>query len=175
MRPEPRTAQYYSGEKNFIDDLLVQLKNSYGIVLLPRDEIQKEFYKQDRFAGIFVLEEPISLTDVMSNCDLFIGAGGTMTREAAVLGIPTVSVYQDELLQVDEYLIKMGLMVHSKNPSAEFIISFLEQSGKKLPDRQLLDKGKQAYELIKSTLLALTMDKHKTTDREFEKENQPNA
>ena len=36
FRPEPWTAQYYKGEKNFIDDLLIQLKDTCDIKLLPR-------------------------------------------------------------------------------------------------------------------------------------------
>ena len=89
----------------------------------------------------------------MGNCDLFIGAGGTMTREAAVLGIPTISIYQDELLDVDSYLLANGFMTHEMNLDAEYVINFMEKMEKRQPDRQLLMKGKNAYDLIKATLL----------------------
>ena len=153
IRPEPWTAQYYQGETNFLDTLLMQLKDTAKIMLLPRGDIQKDYYRQDKFAGITVLEKSISLTDIMANCDLFIGAGGTMTREAAVLGIPTISIYQDKLLDVDNFLIKKGSMIHKKKLDAEFVVNFLEDRGKRPPDKELLDKGKEAYELIKKTLL----------------------
>ena len=78
-----------------------------------------------------------------------------MTREAAVLGIPTISIYQDELLDVDKYLIDKGYMIHKKNLDAEFVLNFLESMDKKPPDKELLQKGKEAYELIKSVLLDL--------------------
>lgn len=152
IRPEPWMAQYYRGKRNFIDNLLIQLKDTYKIVLLPRDKMQEEYYQQDKYVGVTVLEKSISLADIMENCDFFIGAGGTMTREAAVLGIPTISIYQDQLLQVDEYLIKKEAMIHNKNLDVSFIISFLEKTREKSADKQLLDKGKQAYELIKETL-----------------------
>ena len=154
IRPEPWAAQYYRGKRDFIDNLLVQLKDTYKIVLLSRDKVQEEYYKQNKFVGVTILEKSIHLANIMKNCDLFIGAGGTMTREAAVLGIPAISIYQDRLLQVDEYLIKIGVMIHNKNPDVKFITRFLEESRKKPPNKQLLDKGKQAYELIKKTLLA---------------------
>ena len=154
IRPEPWTAQYYKGERNFIDQVLMQLKDIFTIVLLPRGDVQKVYYRQDKFAGVTVLQKSISLSDIMANCDLFIGAGGTMTREAAVLGIPTISIYQDELLDVDNFLIEKGFMIHEKKLDAEFVVDFLEDRGKRPPDKELLDKGKEAYELIKKTLLS---------------------
>ena len=153
IRPEPWTAQYYKGKRNFIDKLLIGIKDKYEIILLPRGKVQEEYYRQDRFSGITVSDKSMNLNEIMSNCDLFIGAGGTMTREAAVLGIPTISIYQDELLDVDNYLIDKGLMIHKKDVNAEFVMSFLGQMDKKPPDKKLLQKGKEAYELIKNTLL----------------------
>ena len=154
IRPEPWTAQYYQGETNFLDTLLMQLKDTAKIMLLPRGDIQKDYYRQDKFAGITVLEKSISLTDIMANCNLFIGAGGTMTREAAVLGIPTISIYQDKLLDVDNFLIEKGFMIHKKKLDSEFVVNFLEDRGKRPPDKELLHKGKEAYDLIKKTLLS---------------------
>lgn len=153
IRPEPWTAQYYQGETNFLDTLLMQLKDTAKIMLLPRGDIQKDYYRQDKFAGVTVLEKSISLTDIMANCDLFIGAGGTMTREAAVLGIPTISIYQDKLLDVDNFLIEKGFMIHKRNLDGAFVMNFLKNIQKRPPDKHLLRKGKEAYELIKKTLL----------------------
>ena len=155
IRPEPWTAQYYRGARNFIDDLLIDLKDKFRIVVLPRGEAQENYYRQEKFTGITVPERSISLADIMKNCDLFIGAGGTMTREAAVLGIPTISIYQDELLDVDKYLISNGRMVHKKNLDAAFVTDFMEEIQRKTPDKFLLTKGRDAYELIKAELLGV--------------------
>ena len=153
VRPEPWTAHYYKGGHNFIDNLLLDLQGSYKIVLLPRGKVQEEYYRQDKFSGVIVPEKSISLADVMENCDFFIGAGGTMTREAAVLGIPTISIYQDQLLEVDKYLIGKGYMIHKKDMDAKYVISYLKTAGKKPSDGQLLNKGREGYELIKKYLL----------------------
>lgn len=153
IRPEPWTAQYYKGERNFIDDLLMNLKDRFKIVLLPRGKVQAEYYRQSKFAGIAVPEKSISLTDIMENCDLFIGAGGTMTREAAVLGIPTISIYQDRFLDVDNFLIEKGFMTYKGDPDSAFVTNFLAKMEKRPPDKQLLHKGKEAFELIKKILL----------------------
>ena len=153
VRPEPWTAQYYRGKRYFIDDLLLALKQKSKIVLLPRGDEQRKHYLGDRFKGVLVPEKSIELLEIMKACDLFIGAGGTMTREAAVLGIPTISIYQDELLDVDKYLIKKGLMVHKRDLSPEFVVELLKKGDRKEPEREMLEKGKEAYELIKSVLL----------------------
>lgn len=156
IRPEPWTAQYYKSARNFIDGLLLDIKDKYKIILLPRGKEQEIYYHQDKFSGIIVPEKSISLNEIIKNCDLFIGAGGTMTRETAVLGIPTISIYQDELLGVDKYLISRGFMTHKRNITAKFVGNFLGDKNRRLPDRQLIIKGKEAYELIKKTLLNLT-------------------
>ncbi len=153
IRPEPWTAQYYKGKRNFIDDLLLEIKDEFSIVLLPRGKEQKLHYMKEIFKGIMVPEKSLNLSDIIENCDLFIGAGGTMTREAAVLGVPTISIYQDELLDVDRYLISKGAMVHNPNLTADFMIEYLEKRKERSPDNQLLRKGKEAYELIKKNLL----------------------
>jgi predicted glycosyltransferase len=153
IRPEPWTAQYYKGERNFMNGLLMDLKERFKIVILPRGRVQEEYYRDKRFAGITVPEKSISLAEIMNLCDLFVGAGGTMTREAAVLGIPTISIYQDDLLDVDRFLIEKGFMVHQPNPDAGFIIRFLDGIKKRPPDRELLTKGHETYELIKQVLL----------------------
>lgn len=154
IRPEPWTAQYYKGERNFMDDFLLELRDHYHLVVLPRGNVQEAYYRQAKFAGIHVPERSIALEEIMANCDLFIGAGGTMTREAAVLGVPTISIYQDELLDVDRFLIARGAMVHNKHPDAAFIRHFLQDHGKRDADPELLRKGKEAYDLIMATILS---------------------
>ena len=153
IRPEPWTAQYYRGAVNFMEDLIIDLKDRYKIILMPRDKQQAKHYRQARFRGITIPPEPLTLEAVSSRCSLFIGAGGTMTREAAVLGIPTISVYQDELLDVDKYLIDQGYMIHIKELTMDFVVRFLNENNRSAPRGELMSKGRTAFDLIKATLL----------------------
>jgi len=153
IRPEPWTAQYYRGPVNFMDDLIVGLQEKYRVILMPRGERQAEHYQQARFHGITIPPEPLTLVEMASRCSLFVGAGGTMTREAAVLGIPTISVYQGELLAVDRHLINLGYMVHKTEPTADFVDSFLKTAQKRPPNSDLLRKGAAAANLVKDVLL----------------------
>jgi predicted glycosyltransferase len=153
IRPEPWTAQYYKGERNFMDDLLLDLQEDHDIVLLPRDGAQKQHYQAAQFGQVHIPDKPLTLVEIMKDCDLFIGAGGTMTREAAVLGTPTISIYQDELLDVDRYLVGLGCMSHNPGLRAATVRDYLRQMQARPPSPELLDKGRAAYILIKNTLL----------------------
>ena len=135
-----------------MDAFLLQLIEKYRVKLLPRGAEQIVHYKQKRFDGLQVLEKSIPLADIMNTCDLFVGAGGTMTREAAVLGIPTISIYQDDLLDVDRFLISTGAMIHTTRPTEAMVTGFLEMMEKKPPNKALMDKGRLAYELIKHAI-----------------------
>jgi predicted glycosyltransferase len=154
VRPEPLTAQYYKAGLNFMDDLLVGLRDRFNLIVLPRSKVQELYYRQPKFDGIYVPEKPIGMAEIMDNCDLFIGAGGTMTREAAVLGVPTISIYQDELLDVDRFLIAKGAMIHTTQPTASFVTQFLEETPRRSADPELLRKGKAAYGLVMNTILS---------------------
>jgi len=152
IRPEPRTAQYYKGDLNFLDDVIVSLKERLKIVLLIRDKEQLKHYRAKRFSGIHVPEDTLFFNNIAKDCLLFIGAGGTMTREMAVIGIPTISVYQDDLLEVDKYLIKLGLMKHFPKITLEKVLEYINQNNSKTPNRNLLLKGKESYTLIKALI-----------------------
>ncbi|HLO59740.1 MAG TPA: DUF354 domain-containing protein [Bacteroidales bacterium] len=153
VRPEPWIAQYYKGAVNFLDDLLLYLKDRAEVVLLPRGKEQAVHYEDERFKGIVVLNKPQSLQDIASQCRLFIGAGGTMTREMAVLGIPTISVYQDTLLDVDQYLIDKGMMIHKPDLTGEFAYEYLQKCENQEPNYDLLQRGEETYNLIKEMLI----------------------
>jgi predicted glycosyltransferase len=153
VRPEPWIAQYYKGALNFMDDMLLHIKNKARVVLLPRGKEQALHYEQEKFNGIVVLNKPLTLEEIAGNCRLFIGAGGTMTREMAVLGIPTISVYQDELLDVDKYLINQEMMIHKPDLTGEFALEYLQKCEQKGPNDALLKKGKDSYLLIKELLI----------------------
>lgn len=151
IRPEPWTAQYYKGSRNFLDDLILGIKDQARVIVLPRGSAQGLHYRD--FGGVEVVDTALDIADVAPDCDLFVGAGGTMTREMAVLGIPTISVYQDELLDVDRYLLDAGAFVHAPKLTASALLTILQGAARKPADRLLLNKGRQAYALIKESIL----------------------
>lgn len=71
-----------------------------------------------------------------------------MTREMAVLGIPTVSVYQGDLLEVDRYLIAQDALIYRPDIRADEIMTIFNQGTVRPAQTTLLAKGKEAYDMI---------------------------
>ncbi|GLR86558.1 DUF354 domain-containing protein [Bradyrhizobium iriomotense] len=155
VRPEPWTAQYYKSEINFLDSLLLGLRDHVALTVLPRGRAQGAHYRAEKFKGIRVIDTALDLADIAPDCDLFIGAGGTMTREMAVLGIPTVSIYRSDLLDVDRYLLRSGCMQHRPDLDAETALKILDNAIERGPNLELLHKGKVAYSQLYSLIAEL--------------------
>jgi hypothetical protein len=59
---------------------------------------------------IRVPEKPVDGFSLLSYTSLFVGAGGTMTAESALMGVPTISYYPGRITYVEQYLIKRKLV-----------------------------------------------------------------
>ncbi|AWL07173.1 DUF354 domain-containing protein [Massilia oculi] len=149
VRPEPWTAQYYRGPRNFLDDVIGALQHRASVTVLPRSREQYQHYAGAAFRACRTLSGVIDIETIAGQCDLFIGAGGTMTREMAVLGVPTISVYQDALLDVDRYLIAEGACAHLPALTGQDALDYLASRERAAPNAGLLAKGRAAYDMIK--------------------------
>lgn len=154
IRTEPQTAQYYNSKLNFMDDIIKSLQHKYDITVLTRNSSQLGHYNGTDFGAVYVPTIPLDFNDIASDCTLFIGAGGSMTREIAMLGIPTISVYQADLLDVDRVLISKGLTWHEPDLTAEKVELYLKQIPNKIPDLELMNQGKQTYSLFRNQILS---------------------
>jgi hypothetical protein len=112
-----------------------------------------KYYKDNKFHSVKVADKPIEFLNIAIDCLLFIGAGGSMTRELAVLGVPTISVYQEKLLDVDRVLIANGLMIHEPDLTADKLKVFIQTVKINKMPNNFIQKGKSAYSLIKNSIL----------------------
>jgi predicted glycosyltransferase len=109
MRPPPEGALYHRGGNTRFDDVLEHvLADGAQVVLLPRTAEQATRYHR---AGVVVPDTPPNGATLLATVDFTVGAGGTMTRESALLGTPTYTVYMAELAAVDAELIRQGRIV----------------------------------------------------------------
>lgn len=155
FRPEPWTAQYYDGPQNFFDSTLLNLLNEYDVIVLPRDKSQAEHYTQDKFGKLTVAEKPLNLQNIISDCLLFIGAGGSMSRELAVMGIPVISIYQADLLCVDKYLVDRDRLKVDPEVSYDAIKNMLDSNLEIKKEWVELNEGKESYSIIKDLVVEL--------------------
>ena len=109
MRPAPEGALYHRGGNERFSELLrdAAARDDVQVVLLPRTPPQADGWAAN---GVIVPQSPVDGRSLLALADLVIGAGGTMNREAALLGTPTYTVFAERLPAVDLELIRRGLL-----------------------------------------------------------------
>ena len=110
MRPPPEGALYHRGGNERFSELLrgAAALDDVQVVLLPRTPRQAHGWAGSH--GVVVPGRPVDGRSLLAWADLVIGAGGTMNREAALLGTPTYTVFAQRLAAVDLELIRRGLL-----------------------------------------------------------------
>lgn len=107
VRPAAEGALYHRHRNTLTGEVITRLAGSgLHVLLSPRTAEQARLYEQRD--DVTVLANPVSGADLLYWADLVVGAGGTMTREAAVLGTPTWSMFQGKPAAVDAALVREG-------------------------------------------------------------------
>jgi hypothetical protein len=84
--------------------------SSSQIVILPRYDKQGERFAKRFGNRVVVPEHVVDAISLMRVSSVFLGGGGTMTAEAALLGVPVISYYPGEPTFVEKFLINYGLV-----------------------------------------------------------------
>jgi predicted glycosyltransferase len=110
VRPPASEALYHRFENELFDQLFERLlaTPSVKVILLPRNESQRENYGARANSQLILPANPIDGGNLIAHSDLVVSAGGTMNREAAALGIPAASIYLGEWAAIDEQLVNEG-------------------------------------------------------------------
>ncbi|MEM0322220.1 MAG: DUF354 domain-containing protein, partial [Thermoprotei archaeon] len=132
FRPEEVKASYVRSQTNssYLAPILrgAQKKLGFSLVALPRYKSQYAAL-QDDLPDAVVLRDQEEGLSLIASSDVFIGAGGTMTWEAALLGKPTLSAFP-KTLYIEKALGGMGLLwrVSKSNllSSLEYVLNNLE-------------------------------------------------
>lgn len=149
FRTEPWHSQYHNYKPDTFDKMLTILAKDNKIVILPRDKHQAEYFENlSKNINIEIASDVEILEVQLNNCDIFLGAGGSMTREFALAGIPTISLYRGAQLEVDKYLIDNGLLIFENDLNlidSNYIDSVVNSSTLRTKAvEEILKKGKQA-------------------------------
>ena len=104
-----------------IKNLLERYKKEIQIVIIPRYSEQIPMLKSVFHTEVTVTDKVIDSTSLLFFSSLFVGAGGTMTAEAALLGVPTISCYPVEPTFVDQFLLKEKLISRILDPNRAFL------------------------------------------------------
>lgn len=152
LRPEGRTAHYHSEKTAKLQGEIIELLSERGdvlVVVFPRDDHQKieiEDMFSDGSAEIW-FPEVTDGPNLIASSDLIIGGGGTMTREAAVLGIPSYSFFCGKWGSVDTHLVEEGRLIRIENSSDVSGIMLVKK------DREAEVPGTGTFEFVYGHLL----------------------
>lgn len=117
IRMEEEQAAYATKSSKIIP-LIKEITRKFqsdNIIVLARypeqiQRLEKKFGKKIR-----VMSMSYDGKAILDNTDLFIGSGGTMTAEAALLGVPTIS-YNAVPNIIENYLVKNNFIVRETDP-----------------------------------------------------------
>ena len=85
-----------------------------NVVVLGRYPDQIRSLSQVHDGDVIVLSGAVDSGAILSQCDLFVGSGGTMTTEAVLRGVPAIS-YEAVPNRDEEYLVERKLLVRVKD------------------------------------------------------------
>jgi predicted glycosyltransferase len=89
-------------------------KEGVQMVVLPRNEREQGKLIRSKWATwcheqkMIIPERVVDGLNLVWHSDLVVSGGGTMNREAAVLGVPVYSIFRGKIGAVDRYLAKVG-------------------------------------------------------------------
>ena len=120
IRPEESEAAYIIKRKNTSNDIIHEFSKEnrkYNIIVLARYSSQKNMIKKKYGNKVKVMDKIVDGKSLLSVTDVFIGSGGTMTAESALMGIPTIS-YDAAPNYIEKYLVRAGLVRRETNPKS---------------------------------------------------------
>ena len=94
---------------------LIKVNDEVQVVLIPRYAEQIEEFQESLKGNIIILDALVDGPSLLYYSDVFVGAGGTMSAEAALLGTPTISCFPGESYIIEQYLIEKGLIERETN------------------------------------------------------------
>ncbi len=133
MRPPASHVHYHSqlSRDLFEAALTAALEvHPVRVIIAPRSDDQG-LSLSERFGGdqrVIVLRRAVHGLNLIWNADLVVGAGGTMNREAALLGIPTYSILGASIGLIDRSLCASGRLVWVSSVAEAACIPFRKRS-----------------------------------------------
>jgi uncharacterized protein len=119
VRTAPSYALYLGGSENDLLPRLLARLAADGIartVVLARTPEQREAVRSLGLPRNVVPDRAVDGRSLVALADLLVSAGGTMNREAAVLGTPVWSIFEGRLGAVDEQLAAEGRLRFLRDP-----------------------------------------------------------
>lgn len=154
LRPPATQANYHNVQsEKLLIGLINFLKTNPNVhtICLPRTKTQGRELRKYISEKFSIPDGVIDGMNVAFHSDLVISGGGTMNREAALLGTPVYSIFSGKLGSLDDYM--------QKNSLIKFIRGINDIMGIELKKKNEKDKyiiNKNLVNLLSDELLGLT-------------------
>ncbi len=161
FRPYENQAAYASGVtfdtagaiRAMIDGL-----PEYNVVVLGRYTEQIKEIRRELAGRATVLDSVVDSESIFSVTDVFVGSGGTMTSEAAMRGLPTIS-YEGIPNADEKYLVRKGLVRRCtdprKIPGAVRRVAAEDAEKRRARVKRFLDTMEDPYDALVKTVRSL--------------------
>jgi predicted glycosyltransferase len=152
-RTPPSRASYHQFGNPLFGEAIEALGNDGNacVIVLVRHPEQRDAIQALGLTNLIAPNRAIDSRSLMYQADLVVGAGGTMTREAALMGLPTYSVFAGEQPAVDRELERQGRL--RRLQSVEQVAKISARSKQPYSTTQLRARASEPVETFVEAIL----------------------
>jgi predicted glycosyltransferase len=140
VRPPATMSAYHQFENELFEAVLAHIGTREDVVcvVLPRTPDQSAELAPKLPANATIPLYILDAVSLIKSADLIISAGGTMNREAAVLGTPAYTIFAGTQGAVDEDLISRGLLKRAEKPEDVAFVRKTPGEGWRVDNRDVI-------------------------------------
>ena len=162
IRPEESEAAYINKKSNTIKIIkkIIEKFPDEKKIVLSRYKNQTNELKKIFGTDISILSKPVNGRKLLDIVDCFVGSGGTMTAEAGLLGISTISLNAVPN-RIEDFLVRKKIIIRSENPDkiSREIYQSLNNNGiikkRKQNAKKLVVSFEDPYQVLLRTIRSL--------------------
>lgn len=140
VRQMETRATYGLGKEDFTMEVARKLSSFGTVIFLPR-------YSKLKYKNVVVMDQFVDTACLAGQADLVVSVGGTIAREAALQGTPSIVIRRFGKIQVNDYLSKKGFPLFTVEPSK--VVSIARRYlGKKFDVKAILTELENPVDLI---------------------------
>jgi len=113
VRQMETMASYAKGKRDATEQIAQKLVSLGNVMFIPR-------YDRSPRRGLIVPQEFVDSVSLSAAADLVVSVGGTISREAALQGTPSIVIPIFGASYVNDYLFKLGFTLFTVEPSEVF-------------------------------------------------------
>ena len=140
LRPPATWAHYHNQHSEVMFQALIDRLKAEPevVVVIPARTAGQEADLRQRFGltgdKFRIFTNPVDGLSLMWFSDLVFSGGGTMTREAALLGLNVYSIFGGEIGAGDEFLIREGRLRLLRDPAEIASLPWVKRKGRRAPE-----------------------------------------